>query len=744
MNRITKHSTRDLGYRLTGPEYLPPGEDDESGQRDAQLKTTRPYRPLKASEIEHLVQHGNSAPDWSTVLVTDRFNPRLVRYCRFFGLVRIGDMDNLLLEFGGVKAPVGLYYSTIISCDIGNQVAISHVDYLAHYLIGNETMILSVGRMLTTPRARFGNGTLKESEGEDDRTWLELANEVGDRHVLAFEGMLPADAWLWAKYRQEKALMGRLKELTDAQVERRGGQYGAVGDRTIIRDCRSLIDVMIGSDACLEGADRLEDLTIRSDVEEGTHIGAGTDLAHGIVGYGCEVDSGAKARHFVLGAKASLLLGARLVHTFLGDNSTVACCEVLHSLIFPNHEQHHNNSFLIAATIQGQSNVAAGATIGSNHNSRGVDGELLAGRGFWPGLCTSFKHPCRFAAYALVAKADYPYELNIPLPFSLISNDEHEGCLQIIPAYWFLYNMYAVVRNAWKFRVRDRREHQQQHLEFDYLAPDTVEEILVAQELLENWTARAWLAAQGEATGAEITDEQRAMARELLLNSPEEIAPLEVLGEGVENSKRKVRILKVAPAYAMYREMAHYYAVRAILQFVEERAMESLEALPGLLGGEGRERQWVNLGGQLVGGADLRMLKEKIVNGELASWAAVHAEYDRLWEEYPLQKARHALAILLELSGLGADELTTERWRELLGRAVATQDRIAELTRTSRAKDFTNPFRKITFDSAEEMEAVVGTIEENSFINHLRREADSFKQAVFSLMERGHLPLSGQ
>jgi hypothetical protein len=43
---------------------------------------------------------------------------------------------------------------------------------------------------------------------------------------------------------------------------------------------------------------------------------------------------------------------------------------MLSNLIFPGHEQHHNNSFLIAACIKGQSNMAAGANIGSNHNSR--------------------------------------------------------------------------------------------------------------------------------------------------------------------------------------------------------------------------------------------------------------------------------------------------------------------------------------------------------------------------------------
>jgi hypothetical protein len=42
--------------------------------------------------------------------------------------------------------------------------------------------------------------------------------------------------------------------------------------------------------------------------------------------------------------------------------------------------------FYALRLVMGQSNIAAGATIGSNHNSRGADGEIIMGRGFWPGL----------------------------------------------------------------------------------------------------------------------------------------------------------------------------------------------------------------------------------------------------------------------------------------------------------------------------------------------------------------------
>jgi len=83
-------------------------------------------------------------------------------------------------------------------------------------------------------------------------------------------------------------------------------------------------------------------------------------MVNGIVGSGCRVFYGVKAVRFILADNSQLKYGARLINSYLGDNSTISCCEVLNSLIFPAHEQHHNNSFLCAAVVMGQSNMAAG------------------------------------------------------------------------------------------------------------------------------------------------------------------------------------------------------------------------------------------------------------------------------------------------------------------------------------------------------------------------------------------------
>jgi hypothetical protein len=193
-----------------------------------------------------------------------------------------------------------------------------------------------------------------------------------------------------------------------------------------------------------------------------------------------------------MASHSQLKYGARLINSYLGDNSTISCCEVLNSLIFPSHEQHHNNSFLCASTLLGQSNMAAGATIGSNHNSRSPDGELVAGRGFWPGLC-GLKHNSRFATFNILAKGDYPFELDIPFPFSLVSNDLANDRLLIMPGYWFLHNLYALARNEWKYNQRDQRMEKIQLLEYNCLAPDSVNEIMTALDLFRLYTGKAYL-----------------------------------------------------------------------------------------------------------------------------------------------------------------------------------------------------------------------------------------------------------
>jgi len=436
---------------------------------------------------------------------------------------------------------------------------------------------------------------------------------------------------------------------------------------------------------------------------------------------------------FVMGNNAKLKYGARLIHSYLGDNSTVSCCEILNNLVFPAHEQHHNNSFLTAALILGQSNIAAGATLGSNHNSRANDGEILAGRGFWPGLCVTLKHSCRFASFVLLSKADYPAELDIPFPFALVSNDAARDELRVAPAWWWLHNMYALARNTWKFQSRDQRVTKTQHIEFDSLAPDTAEECFRALELLERAVGRAAVGGP-DAAAPPADDVLRAAGRELLMDEADRLAGLKVYGEGLENSRRKTLLLKPWAAYRAYRDMLHCYAMNTLLLYLQDRPQVTAAEMFRTLRGP-REQAWENLGGQLAPQSDVDALREEIRSGRLDDWEAVHRVYDRLWDDYPLARTRHALATLCDLHQI--DQGTTEFWDHALDEAVRIQRFVCQEVYRSRKKDYDNRFRQITFRNAAEMRAVVGTAEGNSFVRQVRAETEKFVALVEEIRRRG-------
>lgn len=725
--------TRSLGYGFIPPEYLPANQDEYFFRNQQVGKPADHWRNLRAHELEELVRNGNTSKNWDDVLVAEGFDPQFVRGCQFSGLVRIGRISDVSLSMHDLVVPTGLLNSHIVACDIGDDVAIRNVRYLARYIVGDHSMLLNIDEMQTTNHAKFGNGIVKDGEGEDVRIWLDLVNEASGRAVLPFEGMIPADAYLWAKYRQDAELLARFQAITEAQFDSRRGFYGTIGKACVIKNSRIIKDVKVGDYVYVKGANKLKNLTIHSSKDEPSQIGEGVELVNGIIGLGCHIFYGCKAVRFILGNNSNLKYGARLIHSFLGDNSTVSCCEILNSLIFPAHEQHHNNSFLTAALVKGQSNLAAGATVGSNHNSRANDGEIEAGRGFWPGLCTTLKHSSRFASFTLLAKGDYPAELNVPLPFSLLNDDQTHGCLAVMPAYWWMYNMYALARNSQKYQARDKRKMRVQKMEIDPLAPDTVEEIFEALRLLEIWTAKARLLADGQRPENHGEDELAQLGRELLAGEAERTAGLEVLGENMECSQRQVVILKPRQAYHAYREMLHYYAVKTLLDYLETHPQANLAAMAKALSAP-RQRQWINVGGQLIAGPDVERLLGRVKSGELNAWDEIHAAYDKLWDAYPLARQQHAFATLLEL--LDAKKLTPALWENALDEAGRIAEFICEQVRASRNKDYENPFRQATFANAEEMRAVVGTIDDNKFVKQTRTDTKAFQKRIQAARKR--------
>lgn len=728
MGKIQKKTVADFGYGFVEEPYVSAGESEYS-RRFEQQKDNVSYRGLTEQEKQVLIRNCNYAANWDDLRVTEHFLPEMIRNSSFSGLVRIGDMSPSVLEHKGLELPVGIYNSHIVSCDIGPDAAIHKVNYLAHFILEKEVMLSSINEMLTSSVAKFGNGMLKDGEEEEQRIVLELCNENGKRAVTAFEGMQASDAYLWTRNRDDEVLQRRFQEITDKRFDKRRGYYSVVEEGAVIKNCKTIKDVRIGAYAYIKGVNKLKNVTVNSRIDAITQIGEGCELVNGIIGFGCRVFYGVKAVRFFLSSFSQLKYGARLINSFLGDNSTISCCEVLNALIFPAHEQHHNNSFLCAALVKGQSNMAAGATVGSNHNSRGADGEIIAERGFWPGLCVSLKHNSRFAAYTLLVKGDFLYELDIRLPFSLVSLDLKNDRLVLLPGYWFMYNAYALMRNTDKFAGRDSRKLKNQYFEYDVLAPDTVNAMFEGLQIIELAVGKTLAGQQG------LEDIQyRQLGQSVLLgNDPSQLG--EVLIEGVEYSKREVVLAKPYEAYQAYRRMIAYYAGSEVIAALSNSSIAEFFLFLDTLGDPGRAT-FDNVGGQLVEVDDLKGVLDRLKTGEIDSWEEIHSWYHETSASYPMTRLQHALASYAELQG-SAPWLDTndEEWLlHLLRDTLETKKWLYRQIVKSREKDYTNPFRKMVYGNDKEMEKVVGALQDNAFIKKQEEECQTAETAVDNIV----------
>ena len=695
MSEIIKKSIESLGYNFVSKEFIPKGKD-EYYLRNIQNRSGIHYRNLSAQEIKSLIKNNNSSDDWKKILVADPFHCELIKNCNFYGLNRIGKLEPLFLEYHDVRLPVGLYNSTIVSCDFGDNVVVSNVNYMSHAITGNEVILVNINELSTSDHSKFGNGIVRQGEKENVRIWLEVCNENGGRSILPFNGMLPGDAYLWSRYRDDDMLMKKFKQFTDKSFDKQRGYYGKIGDGTVIKNCGIIKDVWIGSGAYIKGANKLKNLTINSGPEGLTQIGEGCELVNGIIGFGCRIFYGVKAVRFILASHSQLKYGARLINSYLGNNSTISCCEVLNSLIFPAHEQHHNNSFLCAALVMGQSNMAAGATIGSNHNSRSADGELIASRGFWPGLCVSLKHNSKFATFTIIAKGDFPAELNIPIPFSLVNNDVSKNKLVVMPAYWYMYNMYALARNESKYKARDNRTDKTQYIEYDFLAPDSINEIFDAIQLLKKFTGKAFAKKQK----MKLDEKQTIALGEKLLNDKEPIIEdLEILAEGFENANRPVELIKVTQAYTIFKELIIYYGTNQLLQLIWRKKISSWKTLLTILPLRSRRTAWQNVGGQLIPSPVIKSLIKNINTDKLKTWDDLHSFYETNSMLYPDQKLQHAFASLLEIINILPGSFDKKIFKSLVQQSLATREWMVKGIYNSRAKDYHNPFRKMVYET---------------------------------------------
>ena len=94
------------------------------------------------------------------------------------------------------------------------------------------------------------------------------------------------------------------------------------------------------------------------------------------------------------------------------------------------------------------------------------------------------------------------------------------------------------------------------------------------------------------------------------------------------------------------------------------------------------------------------------------------------------------MACLLQFENIGYPDIDNAFIRNILQRMLDTKEWVTQKVYESKAKDYKNSFRNMVYDSKDEMESVVGTLDDNGFIKEQKEELSNFKLTVQQLMER--------
>ena len=222
----------------------------------------------------------------------------------------------------------------------------------------------------------------------------------------------------------------------------------------------------------------------------------------------------------------------------------------------------------------------------------------------------------------------------------------------------------------------------------------------------------------------------------LLETNPSETAKLEILAEGFENSDRKTELIKVPEAYKLFKELIVYYGVTELIRFIEKKKISSWQKLLQALPGKPVRNTWKNIGGQLMPEADVHSLIRNIRSEKINTWDEVHSFYHKKSTAYHNEKFRHAFASLLEVLKLTPSRFTKKFFLELLQQAVATKEWMAKGIYDSRAKDHSNPFRKMAYETEKEMEKVIGALKDNSFIKEQQVALETYREQANAVLRQ--------
>ena len=440
-------------------------------------------RPLKPEEKTVLIANGNRSTNWDQILVSTRFNPDYIKGNMFIGHCVLGRNNGTDIQVDdSTHMPSGIYHSTIINAEIGDNCLVHNAGLLSNYVIYNNVIIFQTDALIASQICSFGNGLQ-----------IAVGVETGGREIQGYAEITVPVAEALLNVRRTDPAAEEYTTFIDRYLEDCTLSCGVALEGSIIRNSTKVADTYIGKGVVIDGAILVQNCTLlgtsRADV---TQISHGAYIKDSCMQCGSYVTSMAVVQNSILTEQVTVEKQAKVFNSIIGPGSTIAEGEVTSSLVGPFTGFHHQALLIGTVWPGGKGTVAYGANVGSNHTSRAPDQELWCGEGVFFGLGVNIKYPANLmdAPYSIIATGVDTLPQVLSFPFSLINKplkhwpDQPPAYNEIFPG-WVLYkSLYTIKRKEIQFQQLDGTGHHK--VETAVFRPDIIDKIVSARNWLVN------------------------------------------------------------------------------------------------------------------------------------------------------------------------------------------------------------------------------------------------------------------
>ena len=431
------------------------------------------YRPLTSEEIEVLKSNDCWAEDWTSVNVAEDFKPNFMHRVMLYGEVNIGAFNKNVEVSQGFVKHAGINNATLRNVTIGDDCLIENVgNFINNYTIGDDCYISNISTMETTEGATYGEGNL-----------VSVLNEVGEGNVILFSDLNSQLAAFMVKHFSDKELKEKIRQIIKTDIDNKMPERGQIGNNVKIVNTKEITNCIINDFCEVNGAARLSDCTLLGSAHGNVYVGTGVIAENSIIAEGASVINSVKIQDCYVGEACQLSNGFTASTSVFFANSYMSNGEACAAFCGPFTASHHKSSLLIGGMFSFYN--AGSATNFSNHAYKmGPMHWGILERGSKTASGAYLLMPATLGSFSVCfgKLMHHPNTRNLPFAYLIADGDK----MFLIPGRNI--TTVGLYRDIKKWPKRDLRapENRKSIVNFDWLSPFSVGEILKGKKILEN------------------------------------------------------------------------------------------------------------------------------------------------------------------------------------------------------------------------------------------------------------------